>query len=204
MREFTVTFQEIKALQVGPGDEGTGDEWDWAEGSNEEWRIRYGVNGQWLQTPETELARNGVLPLGNKKFTVFLAPEDRLTIGVHGTEWDAIEDMFKLKDDDRTLKLDGEKVDYQRDMVKGDPPLRRRIAREMFMMQWRTLRNNSDGLARLHIEYPAALLESDTIYQYTQNAIFHDRKHKLIADGDPVGTGEYALTFTIEAKEQEF
>ena len=192
VRECTVTFHSLRKLDAFHD-----------SGGSEQWRMRLGVNGQWTQTPETELEAGCRMSLGDASFTVYLGPDDPLTVCVHGTEHDVVENIFRWSDDDRTIKLDGAPIDYQQDIIRGSPSRVRRISRKVLGMMMHTFQDTSDALGRIHKEYRPTEFALGRSHRKDENAIVLKADTKLAETvPDPAGTNDYTVSYSIEVKRQ--
>ena len=132
---------------------------------------------------------------------IYLTAEDLLTICVHGTEHNMVEDLFSDDQDDRTIKLDGDPIDYHEDMVKADPPRRRRVAREIFSMMWKTFRDSCVPLGRICINRPALLFTNpDPLVEKAVVLKENEELAEVVECTDK--TGDYNLHYSVVVNEQ--
>jgi hypothetical protein len=201
VKRYAVTFHEARKLATydhnTPGDIPL----PLADVFTEEWRLRFGVNGRWAQTAMTEVSRKGgPISLSDKLFVVHLRPEDPLSINCHGTEHDAVEDIFAEPRDRRTAKIDDRTLAYDEIFRCTDDAQRRQVTRALYAIQWRSFADTSDPLGRYELKSPASQHPVGR-FAYAARALKEDHRLAHTIE-EPPGTNDYTLTYTIQVDDQ--
>jgi hypothetical protein len=85
----------------------------------EHWVVKYGVNGRWFRQDFTGVHNNTDLALNAPQQTFYLADSDYLYVTSHGAAIEPVDGVFQRSDGDRTLRVNGVAMDWERDIVHG-------------------------------------------------------------------------------------
>ena len=111
----------------------------------EEWLVKFGANGRWFLRNFTDVHNGQRLNL-NQRVEFFLSEDDSIYVTSHGAELDLVDDVFQERDGDRTVRLNGADVDWERDIVHGSRQRTWDICYEIANMMWTTFNDQNEPL----------------------------------------------------------
>jgi hypothetical protein len=85
----------------------------------EEWTIKFGANGRWYLRTFNDVHNDRNYPLDVTVPDFYLADTDSIYISSHGAERDQMDEVFDRSVQDRTLQLNDDDVQWDRDIVLG-------------------------------------------------------------------------------------
>jgi hypothetical protein len=111
---------------------------------DEEWKIKFGVNGRWYSRKFKGVENGKKLPL-NQPVDFYLSEDDAISVTAHGHEIDYLDDAFQLKKEDRLLTLDGQVMDWDKDIVPASGQrLKKMCYAFVDIVKWRTKDYNEE------------------------------------------------------------